>query len=91
MLSERQRNIVVELTLAGLTAPYIADKCDCSISTIWRGVIGNLIILDENVNAENCRKQSMSASILQCSAMAIPVPGPYYNWTNLGFYGQGYR
>ena len=37
MLSERQRNIVVELTLAGLTAPYIADKCDCSISTIWGG------------------------------------------------------
>ena len=38
MLSERQRNIIVELTLAGRTAQYnvIADRFDCSISTIRR-------------------------------------------------------
>ena len=36
MLSERQRNITVELTLAGQTAQYIADRFDCSISTIRR-------------------------------------------------------
>ena len=34
MLSERQRNIVVDLTLAGRTAQYIADRFDCSIPTI---------------------------------------------------------
>ena len=34
MLSERQRNIVVELILAGRTAQYIADKFDYSISAI---------------------------------------------------------
>ena len=33
MLSERQRNIVVGVTLAGRTAQYIADMFDCSIST----------------------------------------------------------
>ena len=37
MLSERQRNIVVELTLAGLTAKYIADRFDCSIYTVPYG------------------------------------------------------
>ena len=31
MLFERQRNIVVELTLAGRTAQYIADSFDCSV------------------------------------------------------------
>ena len=36
MSSERQRNIVVELTLAGLTTQYIVDKFDCSISTLWQ-------------------------------------------------------
>ena len=36
MLSERQRNIIVELTLAGLTAQYISDRFNCSISTIQR-------------------------------------------------------
>ena len=36
MLSEWQRNIVVALTLAGRTAQYIADRFDCSISTIRR-------------------------------------------------------
>ena len=36
MLSERQRNIFVELTPPGRTDQYIADKFDCSISTILR-------------------------------------------------------
>ena len=36
MLSERQRNIVVDLTPADRTAQYIADRFDCSISIIWR-------------------------------------------------------
>ena len=36
MLSERQRNIIVELTLVGRTAQYIADRFDCWISTIRR-------------------------------------------------------
>ena len=36
MLSERQRHIIVELTLVGRTAQYIADRFDCSISTILR-------------------------------------------------------
>ena len=34
MSSEWQRNTVVELTLAGRTVQYIADRFDCSISTI---------------------------------------------------------
>ena len=36
MLSERQRNTDVELTLAGRTAQYIANRFDFSISTIRR-------------------------------------------------------
>ena len=36
MLSERQRDIAVELTLAGRTSQHIADEFDCSISTIRR-------------------------------------------------------
>ena len=36
MVCERQWNIVVELTLAGRTARYIADRLDCLISTIRR-------------------------------------------------------
>ena len=36
MLSERQRNIVVQLALAGRTAQYIVDRFCCSIPTIWR-------------------------------------------------------
>ena len=36
MLSQRQRNIVVELTLVGRTAQYIADTFDCLISSIRR-------------------------------------------------------
>ena len=36
MLFERQRYIVVELTLAGRTAQYIADRFDLLISTIRR-------------------------------------------------------
>ena len=36
MLSERQRNIIVELALAGRTAQYVADRIDCSIYIIRR-------------------------------------------------------
>ena len=36
MLSEQQRNIVVELTLSGRISQYITDKLDCLISTIRR-------------------------------------------------------
>ena len=36
MLSERQQHIVVELTIAGRTAKYIADMFNCSISTLQR-------------------------------------------------------
>ena len=45
-LYERQRNIVVELALAGRTAQYTADRFDCSISTIrWikKKGIGKLV------------------------------------------------
>ena len=54
MLSERQRNIVAELTLAGRSAQHIADRFDCSILPIgsivqfppydgWEKGIGKLV------------------------------------------------
>ena len=36
MSSERQRNVVMELALAGLAAHYLVDRFVCSISTILR-------------------------------------------------------
>ena len=80
MLSERQRNIVVQLTLAGRTAQYIADRFDWSISTIRQIIKKGIGTLVDSKDCQVVVVQRRPQPVLSAISEGLQSTSDFVHW-----------